>query len=263
MNDIGFKYIKSGYEGDAKYLKVYPIGDIHLGSPHFNYKYLMKVLERIAQDRENSRIIIMGDVAETATKRSVGAGVYEQVMTPQQQIKRAAEIFEPFKDLIDGVVTGNHELRLYKDDAIDLMEMFADKLGIADKYLGYSGVISYAWNKRNYDVYVWHGAGGGSKPGGSLNRLEEQVKVVQADVYLMGHVHKKIAYKKDVYVCDSRNMKLTKREQMFIITGSSLEWAGSYAQMVGLPPATAGYPHFILGGRIVGGKKIREMSAVI
>lgn len=261
--DIGFGYYPSSYAGTADRLKVFPFGDLHCGSKHFNEKYVKSDLQLVDEDRENSRIIVMGDVIENANKSSVGAGVYEQSEDPVSQVERAAEIFSPYRDLIDGIVTGNHELRSYKSEQIDLMYLFAKFLGLEHKYMGYSGVIGYAWNKRSYNVYVWHGAGGGGRPGSSINKLEDQVKTVDADVYLMGHVHRKMAYKKDVFRVDSRNRKMTKGEQMFIVTGSSLEWNGSYAQMTGLAPSTAGYPHFILDGTIRGGKKIKGMQAVI
>lgn len=261
--EIGFKYYPSAYKGTSNRLRVFPFGDLHVGSKHFNPRYIKKDLKQIDEDRENSRIIVIGDVIENANKSSVGAGVYEQSDDPITQVKKAAQIFYPYRDLIDGIVTGNHELRSYKSEQIDLMHLFACFLGLEDKYMGYSGIVGYSWNKRNYNVYVWHGAGGGGRPGSSLNKIEDQVKVVDADVYLMGHVHRKIAYKKDVFRVDSRNRKMTKGEQMFIITGSSLEWSGSYAQMAGLAPTTAGYPHFVLGGAIEGGKKIKEMWATI
>lgn len=257
--------VKYEHKGDHDHLVVFPIGDIHLGSPHFNPKHLMKVLREVEANRENARIVILGDVIENATKRSVGAGVYEQVSNPLEQVKKAVEIFRPYADLIDGVVTGNHELRAYKDSGIDLMEDFCARLGIEDKYLGYSGIVVHSINKRAYVTYVWHGAGGGAKPGGNLNRIEEQVKVVEGcDIYLCGHVHKKIAYKKTAQKVDTRNMQVVTFEQTFVVTGSSLEWSGSYAQAAGLAPSAPGYPKLILNGRMgPGGRKVKEVTAII
>jgi hypothetical protein len=260
----GFRYIKSGYKGTHDFLNIWPIGDLHIGSPHFDPKHVGAVLAGVDENRENSRILIMGDVIENANKASVGAGVYEQVDNPISQVERAAAIFEPYKDLIDGVVTGNHELRSYKSEQIDLLYLFCKFLGIEDKYLGYSGIVGYAWNKRAYGVYMWHGAGGGAKPGSSLNKIEDQTKVAEnCDVFLMGHVHRKMAYKKDINRPDHRNGRMVTHEQLFVITGSSLNWAGSYAQMVGLAPSTAGYPRIVLGGRTVGGKRLKETYASI
>src|SRR5690606_39337330 len=106
---IPLKYIQSGYTGEHEYVNVVPLGDLHIGSPHFDYDVLKRELERIDAERENTRIIIMGDLIESATKTSVGAGVYEQQMMPMEQIKKAVEILRPYAELIDGVVGGRSE----------------------------------------------------------------------------------------------------------------------------------------------------------
>src|SRR5690606_21620540 len=145
---------------------------------------------------------------ESATKTSVGAGVYGQEMMPMKQIEEAVKLFRPYADLIDGVVAGNHEQRIYKTSGADVMEYFCLTLGIPGRYLRYYGVGKYAWRKRCYSVAVWHGAGGGSTTGGAMNKIEKQASVVFADVFLMGHVHKRAATMRDLYVPDPQNGKI-------------------------------------------------------
>jgi len=55
-------------------------------------------------------------------------------MSPQEQIKKAVELFSPVKDKILGVVNGNHERRISKVAGIDITEVMADKLGV--RYAG-------------------------------------------------------------------------------------------------------------------------------
>jgi UDP-2,3-diacylglucosamine pyrophosphatase LpxH len=243
------KYIQSSYNGSHDELIIKPIGDLHIGSPHFNYDVLMRELEKIDKNRENTRIICMGDLAETALKDSVGAGVYEQDQMIQEQIYKAKNYLWDFRDLIDGIVTGNHEQRVYQRSGIDLTQLFADIMGLRDKYLRYYGVIKYAWNKRAYNVAVWHGAGGGSTPGGAMNKLQKQAETVFADVYLMGHVHRRQAHSKIIYVPDERNNKIVKKKQVFVVTGSALNYEESYAEEKGLPPTEVGFPTIYLDGR--------------
>ena len=257
------KYIQSGYKGAHEYVNVVPLGDLHIGSPHFDYSVLKRELERIDAERENTRIIIMGDLIESATKTSVGAGVYEQQMMPMEQINKAVEILRPYADLIDGVVVGNHEQRIYKASGVDVMEHFCVKLGIPDRYLRYYGVVKYAWNKRCYNVAVWHGAGGGSTTGGAMNKIEKQASVVFADVFLMGHVHKRAATMRDLYVPDPQNGRINRITQHFVITGSALDHEDSYAEEMGLPPSTKGFPRIKLGGRTLKkGRRTKRLKEV-
>lgn len=246
------KYVASSYKGDADELIVMAIGDLHIGSPFFSFGTLRNALDFVEEHRDRCRIIIMGDVIEAATKTSVGAGVYEQIMTPPEQINKAVEIFKPYADLIDGVIVGNHEQRVYKTTGVDLLqESFCPKLGIEKKYLRYQGVIKFAWNKRAYNIAVWHGAGGGKKPGSAMNKVDEMKNVITADCYLMGHVHRLGSMKADHYLPDPQHMRMKRITQTTIITGSALDYENSYAEEAGLPPTTKGFPVIRLDGRSV------------
>ena len=259
------KYLQSGYKGTHDEVIVYPIGDIHIGSPHYNPKVVKKHLKEIEKNRENSRILLMGDLIECATKNSVGAGVYEQTMTPEEQVEEAIKLFEPYKDLIDGAVLGNHEFRAFKDTGVDLMKSICRGLGIVDRYMGYYGVVNIAWNSRSYHLAVWHGAGGGSSVSGALNKLKKQRNVVLADIYLMGHFHRRTADTEMFLVPDPYNKNMRELIQYFVITGSALGWEGSYAEMAGLNPQTPGFPKIILGGKIYSqnGKRFTKKVKVI
>jgi predicted phosphodiesterase len=232
------KYLKSSYEGET--VTIYPIGDLHYGSEHCDLKMIEKQIEKIKQDK-TARIILMGDLAETATKESVGAGVYEQQETAQQQMMRIKQLFYDVRHLIDGVVTGNHEERIYKASGFDLTLYLCQLLDISEKYMRYQGVVQYSLGKREYHVNVWHGAGGGGSAGASLNKLQKQSEYILADIYLMGHVHKRQVHTKRMYVPDSHRNKLQAIEQYFIVTGSSLDYENSYAEAMGMTPSQKGF----------------------
>lgn len=240
------KYIQADVPKDGKEFILFPIGDLHIGSPHFDKKELNKQLKEIDEHRDKARIIIMGDLAETALKDSVGAGVYEQQETAQHQMMTAKNLLYPYKDIIDGIVTGNHEERIYKNSGFDLMLYFAQIMGIEDKYMRYQGVIKYVVNQRCFHVSVWHGAGGGSTAGGAMNRLQKQAETVFADIYLMGHVHRRQAHTKTIYIPDDQNNKIDLMKQVFVVTGSSLTHEGSYAEMAGFSPTEKGFPKITL-----------------
>lgn len=249
------KYVQSSYNGTHEEIVICPIGDIHIGSPHFDKKALMKHLEWI-RNQENARIILMGDILETALKDSVGAGWAEQEDIIMNHLYNAKGFFYEFRDIIDGVIPGNHEERLYQRAGVKLMQILCEMLQINEKYLGYQGVIKYSWNRRSYNVSVFHGAGGGRKTGSSVNRLESQTETVLADVYLMGHTHKQHVHNKIMYIPDPRSNKIYEHVQYFVNTGHSLSYEGSYAEAAGLPPGRKGFPKVYLGGRYTSNKSV-------
>lgn len=232
------KYLN--YKQDSNEIILFPIGDLHYGSEHFNRKVLEKLLEEISKEK-NARIILMGDLAETALKDSVGAGVYEQQENAQQQMMSLKSIFYPYREIIDGVITGNHEERIYKNSGFDLSRYFCQLMGIEDKYCRYQGIIRYSIGHRAFYISFWHGAGGGGSAGASLNKLQKQSETIYADIYLMGHVHKKQVHTKDFFIPHSRNNILEKINQYFIVTGSALEYENSYAEMSGMTPSSIGF----------------------
>lgn len=232
------KIIKS--DAELELITLYPLGDWHLGSEHCDIKLINKQINEIKNDK-TARIILMGDLAETATKESVGAGVYEQEQNAQQQMMRVKNLLYDVRHLIDGVVTGNHEERIYKTSGFDLSLYLCQMLEIEKKYMRYQGVVGYVIGKRSYLVNVWHGSGGGGSAGASLNRLQKQSEYVLADIYLMGHVHKRQVHTKQMII---PNPKYNKKEiimQYFVATGSSLDYENSYAESAGMTPSQKGF----------------------
>jgi len=255
------KYLNSGYRGTHEHITIYPIGDLQVGSPQYKEAVLKKQLAEIDKSPDNARIILMGDMIDNNTKLSVGAGVFEQPLTPEQQIYRVVELLRPYTHLIDGVVTGNHEQRTYLTHGFDPTLLLCKLLDIEGKYLRYQGVIKYAWNNRAYNVAVWHGAGGGG--GSSLNKLIKQRNTVMADVYLMGHTHKLEATKLDYFVPDARSLKMQKVTQAFIVTGSTLDYEDSYAEEKGLSPSAMGFPKIHLSGHSTAKKREKDIKVEI
>jgi UDP-2,3-diacylglucosamine pyrophosphatase LpxH len=258
------RYIKADVDVLADQITIFPIGDLHIGSPHFERKILDKQLKKI-DETKNARIILMGDLAEVSTKTSVGAGVYEQDQNGQQQMMLAKSILYPYRELIDCIVGGNHEERIRKDSGFDLSLYFAQLMGLEDKYANYQGVVNYTLNQRSFYVSVWHGAGGGSTSGGAMNRLVKQSNTVLADIYLMGHVHQRQACSKQLYIPDARNNKIDLMQQYFIVTGSALTHENSYAEMAGFAPSNVGFPKIQLSvkRKMVNESNIRYKSVKV
>jgi hypothetical protein len=189
----------------------------------------------------------MGDILETATKTSVGCGIYDESFSTQKQLETAVSLFKPYKDIIDMVVLGNHEDRVVKDTSIDLMQNFSEMLNIGDKYVEFSGILNVNVGDLMYSIYGWHGATGGTKEGSAINALLGMRERVFAHCYAMGHTHKLLSFKRKVYLPTPEGNSPVEMEQLFVNTGAALG-DGGYGEQKGFALQEAGYGVIKLSG---------------
>ena len=157
-------------------------GDIHYGHPQCK---LQKAIGNLEWAKEkNANIIPMGDLLESGTRESVGDSVYKQKLNPQEQMEKMIKILMPYKDLIIGMHSGNHEQRITKMTSIDVTKIMARLLGV--NYLGYS-----CWNllrvgKINYTMYSTHGSSGARFKHTKLKAVADLTGWIKADIIAMG-----------------------------------------------------------------------------
>ena len=112
-----------------------------------------------------------------------------------RQVRKIADLFEPIKDKCAGLLTGNHEETVAKRYHVDPTMELAYRLNI--KYLMYSAItlVAIKDGKSIYTlrVFTHHGYGGGRRHGPQINKVEDAMRIVNADVYAIGHVHGKVA----------------------------------------------------------------------
>lgn len=225
---------------------IHVFGDLHIGSTKFDKKELEKRIEYVKED-EYARVILLGDLINNSTKTSVG-DVYAEQLTPMEQIKIAKGFFEPIKDKIICIVSGNHEARSYKTDGIDLTYFLASELGVVDKYDSVSGCIIVRWgnlskSKSNVTtIYCTHGTGNGGKTtGGKANGLSKRGQIINADIIITGHTHQPIVFAESSFEIDERHNNIKKKEQLFVNCGSSLGYE-EYAETYGMKPSSNRQP---------------------
>jgi predicted phosphodiesterase len=232
-------------------LYLIPISDTHIGDANFDEVKLLKYIEWVKQT-ENARVILCGDIMNTATKESV-SDTYSEVMNPMDQLRYATKIFEPIKDKIIGVCGGNHEARIYKATSIDTAEMLAQNLGVFYRQEGLFlkikvGKRTQDGKKQSYIVYATHGFGGGKKMGGKANSLQSLSQIVLADVYVVGHTHTLQAFQDIFLVPDSHNNNIMEVKRTYCNAASFLKWGG-YGETQGYIPSKLGTVRLRLDGR--------------
>ena len=232
---------------------LYPIADAHLGSKDFGEESESKLrgyLDQVEKTPE-ARITLVGDIMNTATLTSKGSP-HEQRLDLQAQLDLAFKLFKPVRGKIIAASDGWHETALQKYCGYSPTITLCNLLGI--EYLGYSGVIVLGVgrhsrpNEKNgwgpnctYVIYQHHTTGGGATPGGKINRVDRlRLLVANADVYLGAHNHALGAMPVTTHIIDERTGAVEERRQLLVDCGGYVQWNGSYAEAMQLPPLKRG-----------------------
>jgi hypothetical protein len=222
-----------------------PIGDIHLGSTAFGArgrKLLMGYLDWV-KAHDNSRIVLMGDLFDVATRTSATP----PSESSSSEYMHAIGLFEPYKKQIVGSLLGNHCARLKNFSGYDPMEQFCRTLDIP--YWGYSAVCRFDVQKESYYGYFHHSTGGGGTLGGALNRAVKLQDIVQGvDFYCIGHNHNLVNGARTVYAPNKFGTALEERRLWYIDCGSYLDYPESYAEQMMLTPGKLGSPRIRFSG---------------
>lgn len=80
-------------------------GDLHWGSPQCQIKQATAMLDWAL--REKVPTLLMGDLMEISLRDSVGHGVYQQKLNPQEQVEEMIELLTPLANA--GLIIGLHE----------------------------------------------------------------------------------------------------------------------------------------------------------
>lgn len=250
------KIIKNDLPSDLSQIEIVPFFDVHIGSKQCDYNMLKTWIDYV-KNNESVYAIIGGDLINNSTKASVG-DVYEEESSPMMQIQTAIRLFEPIKDKILGVCSGNHEARSYKSDGIDLMYFFCAELKITNKYDATACLLfirfgsqgrshgQHPKRKQYYSLYMTHGTGqGGRLIGSRMNGLEKRGQIVDADIIVTGHVHSPATFRQMSYRVNWQNNSITEFEQVFVSVPAFLNYE-SYAESTALRPSSKSMTTIVL-----------------
>jgi len=233
-----YTYNESPYQEEGVIL--IPITDVHLGSKQANIPYFQRFIDYILET-PNALTILNGDLAETATKVSVGKAMFEEDAHLPQQLDILTEMLSPLAEAgkILGIGPGNHEERVANMIGINPMQILAERLGVP--YFGYQGFFRIVVNGIPYHVALHHGTGGGATSGSKTNSSEKMNKVVaNADLYISGHTHARQFHQDIIYLMDENEEALVPHIRTYVVGGSFVEYWGGYPEMKALPPSITG-----------------------
>ena len=233
LNKVELKMLQN-----KEYAELMFIGDAHFGSPQFDQPRFLAMLDYCMKNR--LYVILMGDMLETATRHSVGAGVYEQDKNPDSQYEQMVEWLRPLADakLIIGAHLGNHEERIYKESGFNITKAMCRELKF--RYLGDACWSQIKVGSQTYLLYSLHGRTGARFDGTALLALERISVSFYADLVACGHSHKLIT--SSVLMQRVVNGLVKEFKKYLLICGSYLKYDGGYGQTLGLPIRKLGSP---------------------
>lgn len=242
--------------GDFEQIELHVFADEHIGDALCDMDRLKKRIDYV-KNTPNAFCLLNGDILDTATKLSIG-DVETRELNIMEQIQRGIDLFEPIKDKILCITAGNHELRTYNKEGIDITRLVAMQLGLGNCYSSGSVLLflsvglmtrrASAGKKVPYIIYITHGSGGGRKEGAKAIRLADMALTVDADIYIHSHTHLPMSIRESFHRTDQSNKSVKKVSHLFVNTGANLDFGG-YAEQQEYKPNDKATPVIYLSGR--------------
>lgn len=177
-----------------------PFGDVHRSSPLCHVDKWKEFCDW-ARKKKNAYFIGMGDyddLLSTSERPILGSHLLHESTTSTLEdtyrfhTDKLAKEISFMRGRIVGLLEGNHYAKF--QNGTTTTQRLCEALDC--RYLGVSSFIALSLKydqHHTHRIIIWahHGLSGGRTLGASINKIEHMLKVAQADIYLMGHDHKK------------------------------------------------------------------------
>lgn len=222
------------------YHYVYPLGDLHKGSPKHQGRRWREWLDFLVAEPDRS-LLNTGDNFNSAIIGSK-SDVYDEVMRVGDAKRALREELRPLAEQgrIDVMMPGNHEDRITRAVGDCPVLDIAEFLDVP--YVRASVLLVYVVGDMTYEIYVRHGTGNGQ----SLASLQKSAMTIAADVFVTGHTHRQAVTADDYFVREGD--RCTRRHRYFVSSGSFIGLE-NYAAQRGYAPTRIGAPRIFLDGR--------------
>jgi len=232
---------KLDFKNGKKYVDVMYFSDQHIGSIYCDFSFVKKQRDRCL--KENIYVKLGGDLIEGSTRFSVGAGIYEQNLTPHEQLFALISFLKPLSDagLLISICMGNHDERFKKSVGIDIISIISYILKVP--YLGFGGFNYLKVGDENYISFLEHGSGSAKVLSSKMKKVMDASKNIEDfDVFAWGHTHDLFAWKDYKQRYNKKNKNIELIEKQYLLTGSYLNYDFSYANSSSMPITKLGSP---------------------
>ena len=242
-----------------------PIGDIHYGVEACDVKLLKDYIDRGIQQR--ALFIGLGDYIDPISPSnragidSIRPKLYDSAQdmmdkAAKEIVAELAEILIPTEGHWLGMLKGHHFWTFQDGNTTDCMlseSVRAPFLG--DCAVVFLDLVSGNGGKKTGKCIIWgtHGHGSAQTEGAIITKLERAASDFVADIYLMGHFHRRFGLKRQRidWVRQGRKHDMIQKQYVIANTGSYLKAyvpgsrrsgkpAGTYAEQRGLRPTNLG-----------------------
>lgn len=248
--------------GEPLHLVVF--GDIHRDSPNHADGAWQDFLE-YARGLKHALYLGMGDYVDSTSSSerdclaNSGIHFHDTIKRDLQELA-AAKVKLLAKELgfmrgkLIGMVNGNHYFSF--NDGCNTDQKLCGELDTF--YLGVSCFIRLTLlysetRKQTLDIWAHHGAGAGRLMGGSINRVDQMREHAEADVYIMGHDHKRMAVPATPrlsLIHTKTGLAVKSRQQWLVRSGSFLasyrDGESNYNVDAGRGPSSLGHVELII-----------------
>lgn len=210
-------------------------GDVHRDSPdHADGKW-QEFLD-YARKQKDAWFFGMGDYLDSTSTSEremlghISAKMHETFRHDIEalqvaKVEKMADELSFMKGRIVGMLNGNHYFQFQSGMNSD--QLLCQRLNA--KYLGVCGFVRLTFDsngrRHSRDIFAHHGAGAARLIGGSLNRVQQMSEGCEADIYAMGHDHKRggVPAQPRLFLSDSAGgLKVEQREPVIVRSGSYL-----------------------------------------
>jgi hypothetical protein len=217
-------------------IKIIPFGDVHRDSPNHAHTAWKEDLKYF-RTQKNAWFLGMGDYLDSTSTSErdclgrISADLHETLSSDLnalqvEKVKLLERELGFMRGRLIGLMGGNHYWKFAHGGTSDTE--LARLLGA--QYLGVSSFIRLTLNHsgRCFSLDIWghHGAGGARLPGGDINRVDQMREHAEADIYIMGHTHKRavVPATPRLYLSASPKggLRVKHRQQWLIRSGSYL-----------------------------------------
>lgn len=168
-------------------LRLYAIGDVHVGTENFDEKAIKKKIEIIKND-DYGVLALCGDLGDFGLKNSK-TNVYKATMQPKEQIDYLYELFAPIADKIVSAVPGNHEERITREVGLCPLYDLCVRWGIEDVYRENVAILKLLFGsvkgdkqQNSFIIVTSHGS--------TRNKHKKHMGGYDnADAFISGHIH--------------------------------------------------------------------------
>jgi len=207
-------------------------GDWHIGGLYTDHEMMLEDF-RTYRDTDGLYVVGMGDYTDNYITRSHPGGMFDQIITPDNQREICEYLIDEYlADRLLVMLKGNHDNWELKETGEDFVKYLARKAGVP--YLWYGGEITLELGGVEYKIHAHHSY----RYNSSLNTTNSQRNLfanTHADIIALGHLHYN-----EVHAKSSAN-----KDTVWMRTGS-YKITDDYSQWIGAFRADARSPLAIL-----------------